>query len=249
MLATGHAIAAVQRHDGQIPWFEGGHCDPWNHVEAAMALTVCGLVDEAVDAYRWLARRQLPDGSWFNYYQGDTVKDLRLDTNVCGYLAAGAWHHHLITGDVEFLGELWPTIEKGIDFILRSQQPDGSVLWSLDSTGRPERYALLTGLVFDLPLHAVRRRRRGVSGQGPPGLGVGGRTTRPRGGPSPGCLRPQGRVRHGLVLPHAVRRTRGRGRGGAALPTGGRPSSWRVWACAVSRRATGSRRPRRRNAC
>ena len=145
VLATGHAIAAVQRHDGQIPWFEGGHCDPWNHVEAAMALTVCGLVDEAVDAYRWLARRQLPDGSWFNYYQGDAVKDLRLDTNVCGYLAAGAWHHHLITGDVEFLGELWPTIEKGIDFILRSQQPDGSVLWSLDSAGRPERYALLTG--------------------------------------------------------------------------------------------------------
>ena len=145
VLATGQAIAAVQRPDGQIPWFEGGHCDPWNHVEAAMALTVCGLVDEAVDAYRWLARRQLPDGSWFNYYQGDGVKDPRLDTNVCGYLAAGAWHHHLITGDVEFLGELWPTIQKGIDFILRFQQADGSVLWSRDSAGRLERYALLTG--------------------------------------------------------------------------------------------------------
>ncbi len=145
VLATGHAIAAVQRHDGMIPWFEGGHCDPWNHVEAAMALTVCGLVDEAVAAYRWLVDRQLSDGSWFNYYRGDTVKDPRLDTNVCAYLAAGAWHHHLITGDVEFLGELWPTIEKGIDFILRWQQPDGSVLWSLDSAGRPERYALLTG--------------------------------------------------------------------------------------------------------
>ena len=128
-----------------IPWFEGGHCDPWNHVEAAMALTVCGLVNEAMDAYRWLASRQLPDGSWFNYYQGDTVKDPRLDTNVCAYLAAGAWHHHLITGDVEFLGELWPTIERGIDFILRWQQPDGSVRWSLDSSGRPEAYALLTG--------------------------------------------------------------------------------------------------------
>jgi hypothetical protein len=145
VLASGYAIAALQRHDGMIPWFEGGHCDPWNHVEAAMALTVCGLVDEAVAAYRWLVRRQLPDGSWFNYYQGDSVKDPRLDTNVCAYLAAGAWHHHLITGDVGLLRELWPTIEKGIDFILRWQQPDGSVLWSLDSTGRPERYALLTG--------------------------------------------------------------------------------------------------------
>jgi hypothetical protein len=145
VLATGHAIAAVQQRDGMIPWFEGGHCDPWNHVEAAMALTVCGLVPEAMEAYRWLVRRQLPDGSWFNYYRGDAVKDPRLDTNVCAYLAAGAWHHHLITEDVDFLGELWPTIEGGIDFILRWQKPDGSVLWSLDSTGRPEKYALLTG--------------------------------------------------------------------------------------------------------
>ena len=26
-----------------IPWFPGGHCDPWNHVESAMALDVAGL--------------------------------------------------------------------------------------------------------------------------------------------------------------------------------------------------------------
>ena len=145
VLATAHAVADVQRADGMIPWFEGGHCDPWNHVEGAMALSVCGLWREAEAAYRWLAGRQLPDGSWFNYYQGAGVKDQRLDTNVCAYLAAGAWHHHLITGDVEFLGELWPTIERGIDFVLRWQQPDGSVLWSLDPSGRPEGYALLTG--------------------------------------------------------------------------------------------------------
>ena len=37
VVATAASIAAVQRHDGMIPWFEGGHCDPWNHVEAAMA--------------------------------------------------------------------------------------------------------------------------------------------------------------------------------------------------------------------
>jgi MMP endo-(1,4)-3-O-methyl-alpha-D-mannosidase len=145
VMATAHAIVEIQQDDGMIPWFTGGHCDPWNHVEAAMALTVCGLVPDAMAAYRWLAERQLPDGSWFNYYLGRGVKDQRLDTNVCAYLAAGAWHHHLITGDVEFLGELWPTIQKGIDFILRFQQPDGSVRWSLDAAGRDEGYALLTG--------------------------------------------------------------------------------------------------------
>ena len=47
VVATARAIAAVQRPDGMIPWFPGGHCDPWNHVEAAMALTVCGLTTEA----------------------------------------------------------------------------------------------------------------------------------------------------------------------------------------------------------
>ena len=40
VLSTAASIAEVQRHDGMIPWFEGGHCDPWNHVESAMALTV-----------------------------------------------------------------------------------------------------------------------------------------------------------------------------------------------------------------
>jgi hypothetical protein len=143
--ATGAAIAAVQRPDGMIPWFEGGHCDPWNHVEAAMALDVVGRPAEAEAAYAWLARNQLADGSWFNYYLAEGVKDPRLDTNVCAYLAAGAWHHTLVTGDDALLSALWPTIEKAMDFVLRWQRPDGSVRWSLDPAGRPEGYALLTG--------------------------------------------------------------------------------------------------------
>ena len=50
VVATAASIAAVQRPDGMIPWFEGGHCDPWNHTEAAMALTVAGFYDEAARA-------------------------------------------------------------------------------------------------------------------------------------------------------------------------------------------------------
>ena len=213
-----------------------------------MALTVCGLTHEAMAAYRWLADRQLPDGSWFNYYQGDGVKDQRLDTNVCAYLAAGAWHHHLITGDVEFLGELWPTIERGIDFILRWQQPDGSVLWSLDAAGQPGGLRPPDRLVVDLPLAALRGGRGRVPGQGPARLGAGGRPARSRGGAPPRRLRAQGRVRHGLVLPHALGRARGRG--GPASPGRGlgHLRHGRASACAASRRATGSRRRRRPSA-
>jgi hypothetical protein len=131
--------------DGQIPWFPGGHCDPWNHVEAAMALTVTGYVDEARAAYRWLGEHQLGDGSWFNYYVGNVVKDARLDTNVCAYLAAGLYHYVVATGDVDFAAQWWPTVERSIEFVLRWQHDDGTIAWSLDSLGRCESYALLTG--------------------------------------------------------------------------------------------------------
>ena len=40
--ATVDTIAAVQLPTGMIPWFPGGHADPWNHVEAAMALALGG---------------------------------------------------------------------------------------------------------------------------------------------------------------------------------------------------------------
>ena len=145
VLATARSIVALQRPDGMIPWFPGGHCDPWNHVEAAMALTAVGLDDEADAAYRWLVDTQLPDGSWFNYYLATGVKDARLDTNVCAYLATGAWHRYISTGDPDGLEKLWPTMAAGVDFVLRYQRVDGSIRWSLDSSGFLEEYALLTG--------------------------------------------------------------------------------------------------------
>jgi len=142
---TARHIASLQLSSGQIPWFPGGHCDPWNHVEAAMALCVTGHVEEAKHAYRWLRDIQLGDGSWFNYYVGDVVKDARLDTNVCAYIATGLWHYVLVTGDEDFARELWPTVERAIDFVLRWQLGDGTIRWSLTSVGHAESYALLTG--------------------------------------------------------------------------------------------------------
>jgi hypothetical protein len=34
--------AAHQHSDGAVAWFEGGHVDPWDHVEAAMGLSIGG---------------------------------------------------------------------------------------------------------------------------------------------------------------------------------------------------------------
>ena len=151
---TARYLADLQIASGQIPWWPGGHCDPWNHIEAAMALTVTGRVEEARAAYRYLADIQLGDGSWFNYYVGSQARDLRLDTNVCAYIAAGIFHYVVITGDTDFAAELFPHVERAVEFVLRWQLPDGTIRWSLDAMGHPEGYALLTG--SSSILHSLR---------------------------------------------------------------------------------------------
>lgn len=120
-----------------------------------MALDVAGFTAAARRAYQWLAERQLPEGAWFNYFtaSGD-VEDQRLDTNVCAYVAVGVWHHYLLHEDLRFLHELWPTVDRAIGFVLRWQQPDGTVRWSVDPDGRLGRFALLTG--SSSILHALR---------------------------------------------------------------------------------------------
>jgi hypothetical protein len=143
--ATVDAIASVQLPTGMIPWFPGGHADPWNHVEAAMALAVGGRRREAERAYDWLRAIQRPDGAWHQYYLADRVEEHKLDTNVCAYVAAGVWHHWLLFGDRGFLQCMWPVVERAIDFVLTLQKPRGEVIWARHADGTPWSYALLTG--------------------------------------------------------------------------------------------------------
>jgi hypothetical protein len=138
------AIAAVQRRDGMIPWFPGWHADPWNHVEAAMALDVGGRSEAAESAYRWMARAQRPDGAWHQYYEAGRVKEPLLDANVTAYVATGVWHHFLATGDSAFLSRMWPTVERAVGFVLELQAPRGEIIWARRVDGTPEPFALLT---------------------------------------------------------------------------------------------------------
>jgi hypothetical protein len=139
---TVDAIAAIQEPDGNIPWTPGNHTDPWNLVEAAMALDVGGHHTEAERAYEWLRSVQRGDGSWHAYTVGREVKDPTLDTNVTGYIANGVWHHYLSTGDTGFLDAFWTAVEPAIDFVLSHQRESGEIAWRGDDPGDG---ALLTG--------------------------------------------------------------------------------------------------------
>jgi hypothetical protein len=151
LVTSAEHLASLQTASGMIPWWPTGHCDPWNHVETAMALDVAGLHVEAERAYEWLAAVQRPDGSWHNYYRADgrrddTVDEAKIDTNVVAYVAAGVWHHWRCTRDRGFVDEMWPTVERALDYVLAHRRDDGLVLWAVEPDGsRPWDYALLTG--------------------------------------------------------------------------------------------------------
>jgi len=143
--ATALSIAAAQERCGAIPWFAGGHVDPWDHVECAMALSAGGLSAPAERGYDYLRRTQAPDGSWpAKVVEGRVVDALR-ETNQCAYIAVGVWHHLLVTGDDSFGWRMWPTVRRAIDFVVEHQTERGEIRWSVAPSGRAADEALLTG--------------------------------------------------------------------------------------------------------
>lgn len=143
--ATVDAIADWQLPNGMVPWFPGGHADPWNHVEAAMALAVGGRRADAERAYDWLASVQRDDGSWHQYYLADSVEQDKLDANTIAYVAAGVWHHWLMFSDRGYADTMWPVVERAIGFVLDLQTPRGEIIWARHADGTPWSFALLTG--------------------------------------------------------------------------------------------------------
>ncbi len=143
IITTGHAIAAVQQRDGAIGWPDG-HVDAWNHVECAMALSLCGRRDASRRAYEWLRASQRPDGSWLKQMPpGET--DLTTESNHAAYCAVGIWHELLVSRDEGFAQRMWPTVRAAVDFVLGLQTPRGEIIWRRAADGSPESYALLTG--------------------------------------------------------------------------------------------------------
>jgi len=141
---TALSIAAAQESSGAIPWFPGGHTDPWDHVECAMALTTAGLLGPARAAFDWCRQTQRSDGSWPLQVRAGAIEDSNSDSNFCAYIAAGVWHHVLVTGDRSFAKLMWPVVSAAMDFVLDLQVGYGEICWARSESG-PVPQALLTG--------------------------------------------------------------------------------------------------------
>ncbi len=138
-------IAALQKENGEIPWSVGGKTDPWDHIESAMGLSIAGYFNQAERAYQWLASTQLADGSWWSETKDGVIINSTKETNFAAYIAVGVYHHYLITGDVDFLKTMWPSVLRGIQYAINMQAPDGEIYWARNREGVIDKMALLTG--------------------------------------------------------------------------------------------------------
>lgn len=144
--ATADYIKSVQQPSGAIPWEEGGHLDVWDHVEAAMGLSVTGHYAQAEKAYGWLKENQLDDGSWWVEYRGGRASNMeKRETNFVAYVATGVWHHYLITEDLTFLDDMWTCVKGALDFVTRYQAPSGEIYWAILDNNEADEDALITG--------------------------------------------------------------------------------------------------------
>lgn len=141
----GRAIVGVQESTGAIPWERRRHCDPWDHVEAAMGLDVAGLHRESREAYEWLKKMQAEDGSWAASYVASEARDHTLDSNFIAYAAVGVWHHYLSTRDDGFLVSMWPMVDAAMEFVMGMQMQSGAIMWARDPYYKPWPGALLAG--------------------------------------------------------------------------------------------------------
>ncbi len=163
VLQTARSIAGGTAADGAIPWPDG-HVDPWDHVECAMALSACGLAGPARLAYQWLRDTQRPDGSWPRTTGGpgaasaDAVADQAAESHHAAYVAVGAWHEYLVTGDRKFAERMWPTVRAAIGWVL---EPAGAARRGGVGAGRGRRAGRVRAAVrlLEHPAGAALRDR------------------------------------------------------------------------------------------
>ncbi len=138
-------ILSLQRKSGDIPWHTGGKTDPWDLVETIMGLNIGRQFTTSYRAFEWLKNIQNDDGSWYSSYIDGVPKDRTCETHMAAYFAVGLFHTWLINKDEQLLNQMWPSMERAIEYAISLQIKSGEIYWAKSPEGKVDPMSLLTG--------------------------------------------------------------------------------------------------------
>lgn len=100
----------------------GGYGFCWGRDAAYItcAIDTAGYPELVERFYKWAVIAQNADGSWSqrHYIDGSIAPNWGLQIDETGSILWGAWEHYKVTEDRAFLSHMWPSIEKGAQFLI-----------------------------------------------------------------------------------------------------------------------------------
>ena len=121
---TSGASVAAPEFDSQYMASGGyGYCWPRDGMFVALALDEAGYHPEAGMFYQFAAHVQNPDGSWHQRYfmDGRWAPTWGRQIDQDGAVLWGYYHHFRLTGDRDFLNQIWPSVYSGARHLARSR--------------------------------------------------------------------------------------------------------------------------------
>jgi GH15 family glucan-1,4-alpha-glucosidase len=87
----------------------------------AIALDASGHYYEAGKYWLWMANMQGSDGTWkttFSDWTGAYIAFVEPEYDSIGAFLYGVYRHYLLSGDSQFLSNLWPNVQRAADWII-----------------------------------------------------------------------------------------------------------------------------------
>jgi glucoamylase len=118
---TGGLLASAEIDEGFTKCGRYAYC--WGRDAAFIisALDAAGLTKAVDKFYDWAAQTQDDDGSWHQryYMDGNLAPSWGMQIDETGTLIWGVLKHYEVTKDKTFLENMWNTVQKGVDFLVK----------------------------------------------------------------------------------------------------------------------------------
>ena len=123
---TGGLLAAPEIDENFTRCGRYAYCWGRDAAFITSALDKCGLIDAVDKFFKWAANVQEEDGSWQQRYHmdGNLAPSWGMQIDEVGTIVWGMHKHYEVTGNIEFLENIWESVRKAVNFMVSYIDPE-----------------------------------------------------------------------------------------------------------------------------